>query len=294
MGDLLPGEKNAFFSFARLAGSAPVRLNPPGLLKHHASPTSGGSAVRSIAAVASSSIAAIGAAQTPPGLSFPEFYDLAAEVVAEAVVADVQANGASSHLAGFLPCVGEASPDAVSCYADLAQDFAPILFRRPITQDDVNWITDIADQGQTWGGGSFFTGLEYALRAMLQAPSFLYLPEVGEPDADEPTFHRLTGYELASRMAFFLTDTTPDLELLDAAQSGELDTDAGVTTHATRLLASPAARLTVRRRFREFLYLGGVMTAQMTELVSKINQLKKKKAKKQKKTSAHISSQWRR
>ena len=39
---------------------------------------------------------------------------------------------------------------------------------------------------------------------------------------------------------------------------------------------------------------GGVMTAQMTELVSKINQLKKKKAKKQKKTSAHISQQWRR
>lgn len=209
-----------------------------------------------------SGYAAIGAAQTPPGLSFPEFYDLASEVVAEAVVADVQSNGASSHLAGFLPCVGESSPDPSSCYADLAQDFAPILFRRPITQDDVNWITDIADQALTWGNGNFYTGLEYALRAMLQAPSFLYLPEVGEPDADEPAFHRLTGYELASRMAFFLTDTTPDLELLEAAQSGQLDTDAGVTTQATRLLASPAARLTVRRRFREFLYLDGVMTAQ--------------------------------
>ena len=32
-----------------------------------------------------SGYAAIGAAQTPPGLSFPEFYDLAAEVVAEAI-----------------------------------------------------------------------------------------------------------------------------------------------------------------------------------------------------------------
>ena len=69
---LLPGEKNAFFSFARLAGSAPVRLNPPGLLKHHASPTSGGSAVRSIAAVASSSIAAIGAAQQGIGEGLPQ------------------------------------------------------------------------------------------------------------------------------------------------------------------------------------------------------------------------------
>ena len=209
-----------------------------------------------------SGYAAIGAAETPPGLSFPEFYDLAAHVVAEATVADVEANGASSHFAGFLPCVGEASPDPSSCYADLAQDFAPILFRRPITQDDVNWITDIADQAYDWSNGNFYIGLEYALRGMLQAPSFLYLPEVGEQDATEPTFYRLTGYEMASRMAFFLTDTTPDLELLDAAQSGALDTDGGITTQATRLLASPAARLTVQRRFREFLYLDGVMTAQ--------------------------------
>jgi Protein of unknown function (DUF1592)/Protein of unknown function (DUF1588)/Protein of unknown function (DUF1595) len=208
-----------------------------------------------------SGYAAVGAAQTPPGLSFPEFYDLAADIVADAVIADLQSNGTASHMATYLPCAGEAAPTP-ACYATFAQQMVPRLFRRPIEQDDVTWITEVANDAYTWANGDFHTGLAYAIRGVLQSPSFLYLVEVGEPDADNPGHNRLTSYELATRMAFFLTDTAPDVQLLDAAGEGGLDSDADIRAEAERLLSAPAAQVTVRRRFNEFLYLDDVMSAQ--------------------------------
>ena len=40
--------------------------------------------------------------------------------------------------------------------------------------------------------------------------------ELGEPDPDDPSRRKLTQHELATRMSFFLVDTIPDAELLDA------------------------------------------------------------------------------
>ncbi|MCA9622900.1 MAG: DUF1592 domain-containing protein [Myxococcales bacterium] len=208
-----------------------------------------------------SGYSAVGNASTPPGLSFPEFYELAAAEVADAAVADVQQNGSASVLASFLPCVGEATPSP-TCYAQFAQQLAPMLFRRPITQEDVNWITGIAGDGLAYGNGNFYTGLRYAILGVLQTPSFLYITEVGTPDPENPGFNKLDAFELASRLSFFLTDTGPDVTLYEAARDGALESDAEIQSQASRLLATPAARDTLRRRFTEFLYLDGAMTAQ--------------------------------
>ncbi len=72
---------------------------------------------------------------------------------------------------------------------------------------------------------------------MLQSPSFLFRSELGEEDAG-----RLTGYETASALSYFLIDSTPDAELLAAAAAGALDTDKGVEEQALRLIEKPAAR----------------------------------------------------
>ena len=63
--------------------------------------------------------------------------------------------------------------------------------------------------------------------ALLQSPHFLYRSEIGVPDAQDPTRRRLTDYELASRLAYFLWGAPPDDQLLDAAAAGRLSTDAG-------------------------------------------------------------------
>jgi hypothetical protein len=201
---------------------------------------------------------AIGAAETPPSLTHPELWDLTAEKVAVAVVAD------PSRLAAFVPCV-TAGPFDDACYDDLAADFGRMLFRRPATSEDRAWVTGIAKKAREWASGDFMTGIAYALRAMLQAPSFLYLAEIGEPDADvvspDGPRRKLGPHELASRLSFFLVDATPDEELLDAADAKKLD-EAGLRAQAERLVAKPEAKSAVHRRFREFLYLAEALSAQ--------------------------------
>src|SRR5262249_34714777 len=83
---------------------------------------------------------------------------------------------------------------------------------------------------------SFSKGVEYALAGMLQSPAFLYLFETGTPETDRV---KLTGYEVASRLSFFLAGSTPTDALLTAAENGELDTADGVRSHATALLQEP-------------------------------------------------------
>src|SRR2546423_1676808 len=99
------------------------------------------------------------------------------------------------------------------------------------------------------------TGPELALRAMLASPHFLYRSEVGEK-APDGTF-KLTGYEVASALSYFLWGTTPDDQLLGAASSGALDQVGGVETQARRLLADPRSRPAVANFFREWLTTSG-------------------------------------
>ncbi len=198
---------------------------------------------------------AVGAAQTPPGLPYPELWDLTAEAVAAAVVAD------ASGLAQWAPCVVE-GPQDDSCYDSVAEDFGKMLFRRPVSSDEKKWITGIAKQARAWDDGKFITGVQWALRGMLQSPSFLYLSEIGDSDAEKAGRRLLNNHELASRLAFFLTDTTPDAALMAAAEAGELSDSEEMRLQAQRLLATPAAKEAVKRRFAEILYLNNVRSAQ--------------------------------
>jgi hypothetical protein len=91
---------------------------------------------------------------------------------------------------------------------------------------------------------------------MLQSPHFLYRVELGEPDPQDPTRKRFTSWEMARRMSFLLWNQTPDDALLEAAERGELVSDEGILTQATRLLDDPRARTAVRGFFSQFLDLG--------------------------------------
>jgi hypothetical protein len=102
--------------------------------------------------------------------------------------------------------------------------------------------TTTAEQGSVW------TWLEYAVAAVLQAPSFLYLPELGEVDPEDPKRLRLTSLELGSRLAFLLTNAPPDRELLDAGERGELLVVAALRKQAERLLQTPRARTALDTR----------------------------------------------
>lgn len=148
-------------------------------------------------------------------------------------------------------------PAAVSddaCARSTLQALGRRLWRRPLEQDEVDRLVAISGKAATTLG-DFHEGLQYGVAGLLQSPSFLYRPAVGEPDPTRPELRRYTAYEMASRLSFFLWNVTPDDELLDAAQSGALSSDAGLRQQAERLLASPKAREGARNFFNEYLGL---------------------------------------
>lgn len=133
-----------------------------------------------------------------------------------------------------------------------------ITYRRSLTEDEITRFVTLARTAATVRG-DFYAGMSLVVAAQLQSPHFLYRHELGdvvEPTADEPHVQReLRGTELASRLSFFLWNTTPDRDLLDAAESGALDTPEGLEAEVRRMVDDPRTRRAVRSFFSEMLQL---------------------------------------
>jgi hypothetical protein len=120
-------------------------------------------------------------------------------------------------------------------------------FRRPLTPEEEMRYQAVFTLGETLYGEGFTHGAALVIRAMLESPNFLYRSELG------PGGEPLSGYEVASKLSFWLLGTTPSDDLLDAAAAGELDSVEGVESAARAMLETSAA-LAVMRDFHTQLY----------------------------------------
>jgi hypothetical protein len=155
--------------------------------------------------------------------------------------------------ASILSCVPTAPDDAV-CLDTFVREFGRLAWRRPLEDDEAARIVGVAQLGAQ-KLGSFEKGLETAISTLLNSPHFLYIVEVGEEDPAKPGQFRLSPYELASRLSFFLLDRTPSDALLDLAESGGLDTPEGLRAQAQAMLQDPKARDTVLSFYTEIFRL---------------------------------------
>ena len=76
------------------------------------------------------------------------------------------------------------------------------------------------------------------------------------------TLRRRSGisqYELANRLSYLLWETMPDDELFEAADLGQLETEAQIEAQARRMLEDDRARAAVRNFARQWLYLDRVV-----------------------------------
>ena len=147
---------------------------------------------------------------------------------------------------------GEATADA-ACAEQFIMDYGRQLYRRPLNRAEVERRVAIwkAGAGQS---GDFFKGLKLSLESLLVAPEFLFRVERSEPDPAHPGTTRLDGYTKAARLSYLLWDTAPDAELLQAAQGGEIHTQAGLDKQVKRLLASPRLADGARAFFVDMLH----------------------------------------
>jgi hypothetical protein len=169
-------------------------------------------------------------------------YRLAAEQLAEAATVDPAA------LAGCAPETGEA------CARSFIESFGRRAFRRPLTSEELEGYLAIYRVGSARDG--FRGGMRLVVTGLLQSPWFLYRVEQSPRSAAGVV--QLNGFEVAARLSYLITGSAPDAPLLDAAASGGLDTQAGVSQQAERLLASPAAARALSSFHEEWLKVSSV------------------------------------
>jgi hypothetical protein len=143
-------------------------------------------------------------------------------LLAEAYGRAAQRLARSAFLSGdshkLIPCAP--SP---ACRATFIRQFGRRAFRRPLAD------ADVARYERLFANGSdFLNGAQLVIETMLQSPNFL--------------FHLATGADAtASRLSYFLWDTMPDEELLQAAQSGRLSSAQEIEKQVKRMLQDPRA-----------------------------------------------------
>jgi hypothetical protein len=143
-----------------------------------------------------------------------------------------------------------------ACARQILSAFARRAFRRAVTDDEVGRLATLVAQAVA-AGDSFEAGVGVAVEAVLSSPHFLFRVE-RDPDPTALTPHPLTGYELASRLSYFLWSSMPDDALLAAAGDGTLDTAEGVRAQVGRMLADPRADALVQNFAGQWLYTRGL------------------------------------
>lgn len=199
--------------------------------------------------VAIEGLVALGAARTSVSPRGVEQYEAAALDLAGQALG----TGPASARSQIVAC----TPSGVSddaCARTTLSALGRRAFRRPLTAAELSRLVTLAGTAGR-ALGDFHRGLELPVAALLESPHFLFRVELGEPDPAAPGQLRFTAWELASRLSFLMWNTIPDEALLDAAERGELLTDAGLDAALDRLLASPRARLGLRSFFTDLLEL---------------------------------------
>ncbi len=135
--------------------------------------------------------------------------------------------------------------------------FAGRAYRRPATGEEIDLLLGVYRSEREAGAG-FEPAVRTALSAALVSPNFLFR-SVAHPDAADPEArYTLDGYELASRLSYFLWSSMPDEALLGAAADGSLVTDEGLAREVRRMLGDPRVAAFIENFAGQWLQLRGL------------------------------------
>ncbi|MCA9705297.1 MAG: DUF1592 domain-containing protein [Myxococcales bacterium] len=123
-------------------------------------------------------------------------------------------------------------PSAVACRDAFIDERVPLLWRRPLTDGERERLRALAEAAPD---GDPRTGLGLVLRAVLQSPHLLLRPEPGAAEGSP------TGFELATRLSYFLWRSAPDADLHQRAAAGELEDPDAVAELVRQMWADPRA-----------------------------------------------------
>lgn len=146
----------------------------------------------------------------------------------------------------LLPC-DPATPGPDACAVELVTALGRQLWRRPLEPGEVDALL------QEYEGTDLLEGTRGVVEALLASPSMWTLQEAGTPWAEDPDVLVLDSWSLATRMAFFLWNSTPDEALLARAEAGALSSPMARFEEAERMLDDPRADRMLGQLYRDWL-----------------------------------------
>jgi mono/diheme cytochrome c family protein len=136
-------------------------------------------------------------------------------------------------------------------------------YRRPIPAEELVRLTALAMQAFD-EGASYEESLQIGLMGVLVSPHFLFMiedPTAATPMADGSQRARITPWELATRLSYFVWGTMPDEELFARAADGNLADDDVLSGQLRRMLADPKSVALVDDFAMQWLHLRLLDTA---------------------------------
>jgi hypothetical protein len=133
-------------------------------------------------------------------------------------------------------CRPNSVADESRCAEEIMLTLTRRAFRRSVDSDDIAAAMEFyADERNS--GGNFDSGIHAAVSRILVSPWFLFRVESESLDVPAGSAHPVSGFELASRLSFFLWSTVPDDELLDLAEAGHLNDPLVLEQQVERMIA---------------------------------------------------------
>ncbi len=169
---------------------------------------------------------------------FEQYYTMANTVAAQAMD--------EAHRATMMTCAP--GPEADACVTAFFKRVGLVILRRPLTDAEATAYAAAANESAKTAG-DFYAGVALSLGTMLASPQFIF--EIDRTERGPDGVVRLDAYAKASRLSFFLTNSTPDQALLDAAARGDLHEAKGLAKQVDRLLASSRLETSVRAFFTD-------------------------------------------
>jgi hypothetical protein len=157
-------------------------------------------------------------------------------------------------------CRPHGPSDELPCAGRIISTLLHRAYRQPVNEADLKPVMEFYASGRR--EGSFDTGIQRALKAILASPKFVFRVERDPANVPSGGTYQISGLDLASRLSFFLWSSIPDDELLRVATEGRLGDDAVLGRQVQRMLADPKSAALVGNFAGQWLQLRNLKSVQ--------------------------------
>jgi hypothetical protein len=136
----------------------------------------------------------------------------------------------------ILACRPSSAAEEKPCAERILARLATRAYRRPVAPESAELAELMRFYAAGRDEGDFEVGIQHALSRLLVDPRFLYRFEREPDELAAGSVYSIDGFELASRLSFFLWSSIPDDELLALAAEGRLAEQDVLAAQVERML----------------------------------------------------------